>query len=126
MAKMGTDFHFFGGSSGSLGGEGFSSSWWGRGEGGWISSVGGVPTGKNGSFFSTGVPARGGGWGVPAGSWRGGFHQGWVSAGVPAGGGWVSSHFPPRVGVGSDGQKGSNNGEKKVEPNGSKGIIRFI
>ena len=108
MVKMGIDFHFFGGSSGSLGGEGFSSSWWGRGEGGWISSVGGVPTGKNGSFFSTGVPARSGGWGVPAG------------------GGWVSSHFLPRVGVGSDGQKGSNNGEKKVEPNGSKGIIRFI
>ena len=32
MAKMGTDFHFFGGSSGSLGGEGFSSSWWGGGD----------------------------------------------------------------------------------------------
>ena len=82
----------------------------GEGKGGGVgfSSVGGVPTGKNGSFFSTGVPARSGGWGVPTG------------------GGWVSSHFPPWVGVGSDGQKGSNTGEKKVELNDSKGIIRFI
>ena len=79
---MGTDFHFFGGSSGSLGGEGFSSSWWGGGEGSWISSMEGVPTGKNGSFSCTRVPARVG-W-VSSTGWGLGGSSGVVARGVPS------------------------------------------
>ena len=61
----------------------------GEGKGGGVgfSSVGGVPTGKNGSFFD---------------------------AGVPTGGGWVSSHFSAQ---GEGGfrrtKRGSNSGNKK-------------
>ena len=62
----------------------------GEGRGGWISSVGGVPTGKNGSFFDAGVPVGVGGFPVT---------------------------FQRRVRVGSDGQKGEATvgTKKKVE-----------